>query len=199
MLWGSRREADETDLMGRLAAGDRQALDLIYRAEASQVYRFGLAMCGNPAWSADAVQDAFVHLAERPSGYDRTQGPLRAYLCGIARHKLLARWREASGIAALDIDADTVEDDDSDAHDSVPGSPDADLARSQDTEALWRAIRLLPWIFREAIVLVDLQERTYTEAAQIAGVEINTLRTRLHRARQRLAQALSPLPTEFQT
>jgi RNA polymerase sigma-70 factor, ECF subfamily len=54
-------------------------------------------------------------------------------------------------------------------------------------------------VFREAVVLVDIQERTYTEAAQIAGVEINTLRTRLHRARKRLAQALTPVPTEVPT
>jgi RNA polymerase sigma-70 factor, ECF subfamily len=199
MLWPALRHTDETDLMGRLAAGDRQALDLIYRAEASEVYRFGLAMCANPAWSADAVQDAFVHLAERPAGYDRTQGPLRAYLCGIARHRLLARWRETSGLAALPGDVEAGEDDEVDAHPAIPGSPESELARSQDTEALWRAVRLLPWVFREAVVLVDLQERTYAEAAQIAGVEINTLRTRLHRARQRLAQALSPLPTEIQT
>jgi RNA polymerase sigma-70 factor (ECF subfamily) len=174
MRWPRRRPTDESDLTGRLAAGDRQALDLVYRAEAGEVYRFALAMCGNPAWSADAVQDAFVQLAEKPGGYDRTQGPLRAYLCGIARHRLLARWREASPFATH--------------------APEADLSRTQDTQALWREIARLPWVFREALVLVDMQERTYAEAAQIAGVEVNTLRTRLHRARHRLAQALAPAP-----
>lgn len=186
MRWPRRRHTEETDLLGRLAGGDRQALDLVYRAEAGEVYRFALAMCGNPAWAADAVQDAFVQIAEKPQGYDRNQGPLRAYLCGIARYKLLARWRESSGADPLDEDAEI-------AHSH---SPDADLARSQETRALWRAIARLPWVFREAVVLVDIQERTYTEAAQIAGVEINTLRTRLHRARRRLAEALAPAPTE---
>src|SRR4051812_22348840 len=96
MLWPRRRPTDESDLIGRLVAGDRQALDLVYRAEASEVYRFALGMCGNPAWAADAVQDAFIQFAEKPTGYDRAQGPLRAYLCGIARYRLLARWRESS-------------------------------------------------------------------------------------------------------
>ncbi|HTH80604.1 MAG TPA: RNA polymerase sigma factor [Ramlibacter sp.] len=177
--------------MGRLAAGDRQALDLIYRAEAREVYRFALAMCGNAAWAADAVQDAFVQVAEKPQGYDRNQGPLRAYLCGIARYKLLARWRESSGVDSID--------DDFDIPHMHTHSPDANLSRSQDTQALWHAIARLPWVFREAVVLVDIQERTYIEAAQIAGVEINTLRTRLHRARKRLAQALAPTPTEMPT
>ena len=140
----------------------------------------------NAALSADAVQDAFVQLAEKPQGYDRNQGPLRAYLCGIVRYRLLARWRESTPFA-------TLEEEDEAAHD-MPGThaPDAELARTQDTQALWRAVARQPWVFREAVVLVDIQERTYTEAAQIAGVEINTLRTRLHRARQRLAQALVP-------
>src|SRR3954470_19556388 len=101
-FWPRPRPTDESDLMGRLAAGDRQALDLIYRAEAGEVYRFALSMCGNPAWSADAVQDAFIQLAEKPHGYDSARGPLRAYLCGIARFKLLARWRETTPFASLE-------------------------------------------------------------------------------------------------
>lgn len=186
MPWPRRRLADESDLMGRLAAGDRDALDLIYRAEASEVYRFAVAMCGNPAWAADAVQDAFIQLAEKPRGYDRGQGPLRAYLCGIARYRLLARWRETSGHA-------TLEEEDEGAGDMPhTHTPEAEFSRSQDTHSLWREIARLPWVFREAVVLVDIQERSYDEAAQIAGVEINTLRTRLHRARKRLAQALAP-------
>jgi RNA polymerase sigma-70 factor (ECF subfamily) len=188
MLWPRRHPRDESDLMGRLAAGDRQALDLIYRAESSEVYRFALAMCGNPAWAADAVQDAFIRLAEKPAGYDRTQGPLRAYLCGIARYRLLARWRESSPHASLEEEDEAASD--------APHShtPEIELARSQETTSLWREIARLPWVFREAVVLVDIQERSYSEAAQIAGVEINTLRTRLHRARKRLAEALAPDP-----
>ena len=55
---------------------------------------------------------------------------------------------------------------------------------------MWAALRRLPAPFREAIVLVDLQERPYAEAARIAAVEVNTLRTRLHRGRAKLAALL---------
>lgn len=180
-------ESDPAPLVARLAAGDAQALELLYRAEAAQVYRFAYALCGNSAWSADATHDAFVQLAEQPRGYDAGQGPLRAYLCGIARHKLLARWRDARGASAPADDED--EEGSAEPH---PDSPEAALVRAQDLDALWDAVRALPWPFREALVLVDLQERPYAEAAQIAGIELNTLRTRVHRARQRLAQVLSP-------
>ena len=63
--------------------------------------------------------------------------------------------------------------------------------RRQDLDALWDAIRALPWPFREALVLVDLQERPYEQAAAIAGIALNTLRSRLHRARARLAAELN--------
>jgi len=195
MLWGKRPHSDPTSLVSRLARGDRQALDLVYRAEGAEVYRYALAMCGNPAWSADATQDAFVQLAEQSAGYDASKGPLRAWLCGIARHKLLARWRDVRGDAPP---AEEEEDGAGADHEYAPASPEGELTRTQDHEALWRAIRQLPWAFREAVVLVDLQERSYAEAAQIAGVELNTLRTRLHRARQRLAEALSPMFGELQ-
>ncbi|MBI5279007.1 MAG: RNA polymerase sigma factor [Burkholderiales bacterium] len=189
MFWRQPTDTDTATLVERFARGDAHALDLLYRAEAAQVYRFALAMCGNPAWSADATQDAFVQLAEQPRSYDSAKGPLRAYLCGIARHKLLARWREAQGHWVAEDEGDEAPDE------AAHATPEVELVRSQDTQALWAAIRALPWAFREALVLVDLQERPYAEAAQVAGVELNTLRTRLHRARQRLALALAA-PTE---
>jgi RNA polymerase sigma-70 factor (ECF subfamily) len=171
--------ADPGALHARVCAGDRSALDQAYRLEAGPVYRYALALAGNPAWAADATQDAFVAYWTRPRGFDPGRGALGAYLAGIARHALLARLREAP-VAADDPDDE-------------PGveSPEAVLVKNQDTETLWRAIRALPWPFREALVLVDLQGRAYGDAAAIAGIETNTLRTRVFRARRRLATALA--------
>lgn len=191
MLWGKRPDSNPSSLVARLQKGDRHALELVYRAEGAEVYRYALAMCGNPAWSADATQDAFVQLAEQSTGYDAGKGSLRGWLCGIVRHKLLARWRDARG-AGRGRDDDEETEERLGVQDGAL-SPEGDMAREQDHQALWAAIRALPWVFREAVVLVDLQERSYAEAAQIAGVELNTLRTRLHRARQRLAESLTPL------
>ena len=70
-------------------------------------------------------------------------------------------------------------------------SPETLLVQEQSNSRVWAALRRLPWPFREALVLVDLQDRPYAEAARIAGIELNTLRTRLHRGRLRLAQALA--------
>jgi RNA polymerase sigma-70 factor, ECF subfamily len=185
--WSRRRaepESDAATTLVRLAGGDTQALETLYRRESGPVYRYALALCGNPAWAADATQDAFVALVQRPQGYDAAQGALGAYLAGIARNALRTRWREADG---------PLPDDDAGAPDEggAADSPETSMVRLQDGQALWQALRLLPAVFREAIVLVDLQERAYAEAARIAGVELNTLRTRLHRGRARLAALLA--------
>lgn len=167
-----------------LSAGDANAIEPIYRSESGRVYRYAVALCGNPSWAADATQEAFVALVLRPQGFDATRGTLGAYLAGVARHALAARWREVRAEQPL------AEEHDSDDSPALAVSPEELLVRAQSGAEVWTALRQLPAIFREALVLVDLQERPYAEAAAIAGIELNTLRTRLHRARAKLAALL---------
>ncbi len=185
--WPRRALPDDAALVARVRGGDREALAVVYAKESPAVYRYALALCGNSGWADDAMQEAFIALATRADGFDATKGSLGGWLAGVARHALLAQWRSAQQHEPL------ADNDDGDHDDSGPGvaSTDAVLVRRQDTEALWAAIRALPWPFREALVLVDLQERPYEQAAAIAGIEINTLRSRLHRARARLAAQLN--------
>lgn len=190
MPWNrARRTAAAEDtpaLLARLAGGDASVLGELYEREAAAVYRYALALCGNAGSAADAVQEAFVALAARPAGFDAERGALGAYLAGIARHALAAQRRE------LRLHEPLPEPDDGDepAGDADAASPEALLARAQDSASVWAALRQLPAAFREAIVLVDLQERPYADAARIAGIELNTLRTRVHRARLKLAALL---------
>jgi RNA polymerase sigma-70 factor (ECF subfamily) len=181
--------AGQAEALAALRAGNRQAIAVLYEAEAPRVYRYALALAGNAAWAADATQEAFVALALRPHTYDPSRAPLGAWLAGVARHALAAQWRQALGHEPLP-------DDEADADEGMPGaaapSPEELLVRAQDGDAVWAALRQLPAGFREAVVLVDVQERPYAEAAAIAGVEFNTLRTRLHRGRQKLALLLAP-------
>lgn len=183
----TQAEPDLAVLLQRLAGGDVAALDLLYRREADAVYRFAFALCGNAAWAADATQDAFMALAARPHAYDAGRGSLGAYLAGAARHALLAQWHQARRHEPWP--------EDEDGADAVPGgegatTPERLLVQQQDLAQFWEALRSLPWPFREAVVLVDLQERSYADAALVAGIEINTLRTRVHRGRLKLARLL---------
>jgi RNA polymerase sigma-70 factor, ECF subfamily len=186
-----RRRATESPgaaLARRVAGGDRLALEEVYRREAGPVYRYALALSGNPAWAADATQDAFIAFAQRAAGFDESLGTLGAYLAGAARHSLLAQWRRER---VEQPGGETAEDATPwNASTPTTASPEQLLVRAQGSAALWAALHRLPMAMREALVLVDLQERPYAEAARIAGIELNTLRTRLHRARARLAALL---------
>lgn len=184
---GGDDAADGAQLVARLLSGEAEALALIYRRESAPVYRYALAVCGQADWAADAMQDAFVAFATRPQGWQAERGSLGAYLAGMARHALLARWREAG----RHVEQEAAEPDGEGVEPNQAQSPEALLVRRQAQSEVWAAVQALPWPFREALVLVDLQERSYAEAAAIAGVELNTLRTRVHRARQRLAERLS--------
>jgi RNA polymerase sigma-70 factor, ECF subfamily len=176
---------DEAALLARLADGDADALALLYRRESGSVYRYALALAGDEATALDAVQEAFAQLLRGPQSYQAGRGTLGAYLAGMARHQLLNQWRDARRHVSLDDALDT-----DDNAEPMPAS-DARLNQAQQQDGLWAAIRRLSWPQREAIVLVDLQERSYDDAAAIAGVSADVLRTRLHRARQRLADLLA--------
>lgn len=176
---------DPAALLREAAAGDAAAQARLYRRESGPVFRYLLALGSDEALALDAMQDAFVELLRTPGGFDPQRGTLGAYLAGIARHRWLARCREARRFVEPPPDDET---------DTAAVLATADLSEHlacrQLQGSVWAGIRQLSWTQREALVLVDLQERSYSEAAAIAGVSDDVLRTRLHRARTRLATVL---------
>lgn len=188
------RRADEAALLARVLRGDAQALALLYRRESGPVYRYALALVGDEAAALDAMQEAFTQLLLNPQGFEPGRGTLGAYLAGIARHQLLARWRDAKRFVALidDVDDEAADDEKTGVDAAGTGlSAEQRLVDAQRSEQLWSAVRRLAWSQREALVLVDLQERSYEEAAAVAGTRVDVLRSRLHRARARLAELLA--------
>ena len=189
--WSLSRTADAVGLWTRAVAGDAAALDALYRQESGPVYRYALALCGNEAWAADALQDAFLALLHQPQGFDAAKGSVGAYLCGVARHHLLASRRDRlHGAQEIGADEDNLDED------QWARDPQDQLLRLQSLQSLHEALAALPWAQREALVLVDLQERDYAQAAAIAGIPVNTLRTRLLRGRRRLHAVLAAPPSQ---
>jgi RNA polymerase sigma-70 factor (ECF subfamily) len=165
---------------------DAQALDPIYRRHKGIVYRFALLWSGSAATAADVTQDVFVHVLQRADEYDATRGALLPWLLGIARNFVR---RRAGVIHEVPLDADDTA--------AMPATvdertPDALLLRQHDLECLRRSVAALPPHYRDVLVLVELAERSYAETAAICGCELNTVRSRLSRARAFLAQWLLP-------
>lgn len=121
--------------------------------------------------------------------FDAGRATAIAWLCGIARNH--ARRRLERERPALSLD------DDNGCEELAGPSQDpvADLTRAQDIDTLRRAVASLPVRYREAVLLCDLQELSYEDAAAAVGCAIGTIRSRLHRARALLASKLSVAAT----
>jgi RNA polymerase sigma-70 factor (ECF subfamily) len=187
-------ESDDELLMG-LRSGDEQAFLALYRRRQGGIYRFALHMSGSAALAEDVTQEVFLALIRDASGYDPARGTLSGYLFGIAR-KLLLRSLER-GKGDVPIDADAGEDRAPEL--AVSDDPLAELTRRERVDALRRAVVTLPPRYREVVILCDLEEVDYVDAAAALGCPVGTVRSRLHRARalllEKLTQARGPRPS----
>ena len=172
-------ESDE-ELMVAVAAGDREAFAALYRRRRPDLYRFALHMTGLPAAADDVVQDAFLTVIHEARRYSPGRAAVLPWLLGIARN--LARRRMAERRHDPLPDGTT--------EPAVQPDPLEGITRARQTVALRRALGALPIVYREAVVLCDLQELSYQDAAEVADCAIGTVRSRLHRGRQMLAVSL---------
>ena len=178
---------DLTDeqLLSRALGGDEDAFTVLYRRRQGPVYRFALHMSGSSHVAEEVTQDVFVFLIQRGHDFDPTRGALGAYLFGVARNyvrrALERNYTDATLYSSADDEAHAlvIEDDPADG-----------IARRQTSTALWKAVLSLPEHYREVVVLCDLQELTYAQAAEALGCAIGTIRSRLHRAHDMLGKKL---------
>jgi len=164
--------------------GDRGALAELYERLEPGLYRYALYASGSKAVAEEIAQDVFLRLIGPGIPYDEQRGSLEAYLFGVARN--LLRMRPPS--PGLD-----------DAPEPASGD-DAlrDLIDNERSAALLAAVRELPSGYRDAVVLCDLQERSYEEAAKVMNCPVGTVRSRVHRARSLLTAKLRWLRTAGQ-
>ena len=174
----------DDELISRIAAGDREAFALLYRRYRADVYRFAAHVSGSPAVADDVVQDVFVAVIEGAAGYRADRSGVLPWLLGIARNHV-RRWRSQRPVQPLP--GDETQDGRSLA---VQADPLVEISMQRHTTALRRALLELPVRYRETIVLCDLQELSYADAAHALGCAVGTVRSRLHRGRALLARRL---------
>ncbi len=182
----------EDDLHRLMMAGDEEGFTLLYRRLQGPIYRFALHMSGNPSIAEDVTQEVFMILLQDPGRFDPKRGTLPAMLFGIGRNVLRRRFEADRALVLL---SNELEEDGPFArrngHHSGAGQSE-DFARAQTVERVRRAVLTLPANYRELVVLCDLQEMTYAEAAALLGCAEGTVRSRLHRARALLLAKLRP-------
>ncbi|MGO9274188.1 MAG: RNA polymerase sigma factor [Terriglobia bacterium] len=183
-------DLSDGDLLRLLKAGNEEAFLVLYRRRQGGIYRFALHMSGDPDAAEEVTQEVFLALIRNPGQYDPERGSLAAFLYGVARNHVLRHLEQNRRYLPLTEDSA----DDGEGVWGVPfAGPDdplADLARAETIERVRQGVLALPPAYREVVVLCDLQELDYAEAARALACPVGTVRSRLHRARTLLMQKL---------
>jgi RNA polymerase sigma-70 factor, ECF subfamily len=172
-------------LVAGVARGDVDAFAALYRRHQGLVYRFALHLTGSPATAEDVTHEAFLAVMREAGRFQAGRGSAAAWLCGIARNHARRRLDGDRRLLPLAPGESGGETGGSHGGDLVE-----DLARDEAIKRLRRAILALPLRYREAVVLCDLHELSYAEAAEAMECAIGTVRSRLHRARALLTERL---------
>ena len=174
----------DDDLMRRTAAGDRDAFAAVYQKHHAVVFRFARLMTGSNDTAEDIVQEVFLGLMRGASRFDPSRSSLTTYLYGCARNQIRRRLLRDRLFVPLEDRAGDL------CIAAATGGADDELTRQRDVRDMRRAILSLPSKYREVVVLCDLQDLSYADAAVALSCAVGTVRSRLHRARQLLTQKL---------
>jgi RNA polymerase sigma-70 factor (ECF subfamily) len=180
-----QQPATDAVLVARIGSADADAFGELYRRRRGDVYRFALHMTGSPTAAEDVAQDTFLAVMRSAARYDASRATVVAWLCGIARNCVRQRADRERPFQPLASLAGGTH-----AEPAVLPDPLGDLARAQGVARLRRLIVSLPVQYREAVVLCDLEEMSYADAAAAMGCTVGTVRSRLHRGRELLAAKL---------
>ena len=172
----------DDELLVRIAARDGSAFTTLFRRRQTDVYRVALLMTGQPAAAEDVTQEVFLVVMRDAARYEAGRSSVTAWLCGIARNHARRRLEREGRIVPLHEEREA----------EMPGiavypDPIGDLANREQRNALRQAVLNLPLRYREVVVLCDLQELSYADAAAALDCAVGTVRSRLHRARALLA------------
>lgn len=190
-LWRNRCALkDDAALLERARRGDEDAFSELFFRHQRAVFRYAAYMCGADA-ADDVVQDTFMSVLLKSGRYDSSKGAVSSYLLGTARHLVLKRLSRSRSPSMEEFTEDL----------NVEGSiesetPLDDFERQETVEAVRAAVQSLPASHREVIVLCELEEMDYVEAANVMQCPVGTVRSRLNRARALLSRKFGRVTQE---
>jgi RNA polymerase sigma-70 factor (ECF subfamily) len=180
--------AAEAELLLRAGRGDEAAFLLLYERHRTPVFRFACRMLGSGSLAEDVTQECFLSILRRPDAFRAERASLRTYLCAIARHLALKHLRKRGQETLVDDPPEVA------GASAAPGAdPLRSVVQAEEAEAVRAAVLALPPLQREAVVLFEYQDMSLADVAAVCDTDVGTVKSRLHRARERLRRTLLPL------
>ncbi|MDW8280701.1 MAG: sigma-70 family RNA polymerase sigma factor [Myxococcales bacterium] len=192
------QQRSDEELLDRARAGDRQALGELMGRYQARVYRFGMKMCRDPEDAKDVLQETLLAMVKNVRDF-RGASSISTWLYTIARSFCIKKRRRSKFASAEEHSLDA---------EVVPGAsglqdqakrPDEALADKQVEQAVEQAIAALDPMYREVLLLRDVEGLTAPEVAEVLGISTPAVKSRLHRARLSVREQVAPLlglPTE---
>jgi RNA polymerase sigma-70 factor (ECF subfamily) len=173
--------ASDEVLIGRIADGDRLAMQVLFARHHVRVYRFILRLVRNDATAEDLVSEVFLDVW-RQAGKFEGRSAASTWMLSIARFKALSALRRRGEQELDDAMAENIVDDADD--------PQTSLEKKDTGAVLRQAIDALSAEHREIVDLVYYHEKSVEEVAQIVGIPEATVKTRMFYARKKLGEHL---------
>ena len=185
----------DSELISRLRAGEEGAVSELVRAHGARVFQMSLRYLKNPEDAEELTQDVLFKAVDK-IGEFRGDSALSSWLYRITFNAAMSRLRQLRGVRAAEVPAGAVPQD--------PGAEpwtadladkqalaDEEILREQLRERLAGAVRALPAIYRAPVILRDLRGLSTEEASSLLRLNLQTLKSRLHRGRLMLRRELA--------
>lgn len=184
----------EAESIRRILAGEKHIFHELIRPCERSIYFLLLSLLGNEADAEDAAQETVIKVYQNLKLF-RGESQFRTWVLSIARNEGLGRLRKVTSRREDSLDAET----DETTGDYTPAIltswrevPLEELQRKELGEILRSAVASLPAIYRNVVMLRDIEEMDVRETAQALGITEGSVKVRLHRARALLQKTLAP-------
>ncbi len=171
-------------LARRAAAGNDEAWDQLVERHGRRLYNLAFQFAGNREDAEDLTQDIFIRLYQNLRSY-RGDAPIISWALRLSRNLCIDHYRrsrrERGWTSLTEVLLDTL---------PAPGDPQAEAERRQHLEAVYESLADLPEDLSEVVLLCDLQGCSLDEVAAYLAIPMGTLKSRLHRGRERLKAAV---------
>ena len=178
------RTIDEL-LLERAGAGDPAAFHELYERHRLAIFRFSYRLAGSVEAAEDITHDCFLSLIRKPENFLANRASLRTYLLSAARNLWLKQLRTFGRELAIDEVAE-------DGFIAAAKEPLGSLLDDELSLKVQEAVSSLPPLQKEALVLFEYEGLSLSEIASMVGTDVGAVKSRLHRARERLRNSLQP-------
>ena len=178
---------EDQELLVRIAAGDKDALEAIYERYSSAVYSLARYMLRSEAVAEEATQDVFLNIWLKAASYSSSRGQPKTWIMSVAHHKIIDVIRSRRRAAAI---SDPKEYETLDLLPSGEVATDEAVERNLEAERVREALSKLPAAQQEVINLAYFGGLSQSEIAARLGQPLGTVKTRARLALQKLREEL---------